>query len=63
VLDNEPWRYLAGLCVPGVSHDVARELISVYSTIAAISLRTADTLAATGIVDAETAAALLEALA
>ena len=63
VLDNEPWRYLAGLCIPGVSHDVARELISVYSTIAAISLRTADTLAATGIVDAETAAALLEALA
>lgn len=62
VLDNEPWRYLAGLCVPGVNMETARELMSTYSTVAAIGLRTADTIAATNIIDVETASELLAAL-
>jgi DNA ligase (NAD+) len=62
IFNEEPWRYLAGLCVPGIGLETARELISLYSNLASIKLRTAETIASTGVVHVDTAAALLAAM-
>lgn len=62
VFNEEPWRYIAGLCIPGIGLETARDLISTYSNLESIKLRTAETIAATGIINANTAAALLAAM-